>query len=1649
MKATEKTAFKRPVSGSASASHEKATTSTFQLELQPVGSFVELECSRGMGYGNLYASICESFLSSLYRASRSYSILAISMRKTASNNSATMGVSAQQQVFLILKADFAIEISLAGIEKLLGRGLSLKDAVKQLVQVERADGKENNDRGDSNGDEDEESEDQDDDEGDSDHGNEEVTRLDLFLTLLEFSQQNPDILKDITKDHDITTIRQAALSKFPAPSLSTKSLRAHLYAMEPTAAVIGLLKSGTLTLPDDKAMEVADALERLLGSSFDLLRMPVAQFCEDNLTQEDEKAIHQVRDLLCSVQRLAVIVKNPEDIGVLFTAGFTSAHSIIQKALPSFVALIKQHGGSVADPRNIYSHAASIDFHNEQVVSLVSQQYGHLDVRVLSTSRAGVAAGADFFAAPACYEIREPTEVDYEEAEDANLSPIDDDEQLSISVDPSSSREKNEAPQIAKEKKELADGLKPFTSGAISILSDVNMPEDPDSLSVLSPTAYLVDLLQMLKGVLEDKPTKNEAKERQVARNLLTRVLLRRPDIQRLQLSIANQDVEIPYIDLANEVMESTAWHFGYDSASALVQSHDMASTELEELNAREPQQINYSVYSELVCKQVAPLHQFPYNQAIESTRNLMKSFTLSRFDLLEAFCTEHAISNLGVSVDQAGKVMQRIKAAERLNLAMEDFILLTAQDFSGNTPSKITTAHALWGYSCERDMLDTSKDDGLYFVEEQLLPRAGVQFATLVEVIDSHFFNGQLVFNPHHAREEPSTEPPELALDLKSYRLCSKGSLTLTVNDCERLNLFLRLLKRSGWPIVELSESLLVFSSPLANKPRPQESKIHGDVLVNLAALADLSQLTGIGRRRLLSLWTEKDSSSLLSLLPLEFELARLGGIDEAFSKGLEDGQWAADESLTAHAAIVSIYLNMDFEDVTRLIAAQKVSDLLNWQSLGVLHRFSLLGKILKVSVDEYLRLSDENSLGLDKLLIGPVETLRFLKRWQSISKDASGESILKVFQPTDSSVERTKALGFLREAIGYFTMNKLWVDVATRPNNLAEVVGYTRVTKAITNLMVELIPGLSILTLKALSQYTEAVVRTVCEDVNMLSEIPCSKHLYIEGVLLASSSCNYTFVIEGSKNIGQCEVTFNGQKLALRERTGAGKLIFVSEPVMLDVGSWHSLKAKVDNSMLKLEPQGPSKSQVSFVSEAVVSRLGRTLRDVGISTWIITWKKLEKAEVEYFIPGEHGNYLSRLELLEQITIYNELKPRSRGLLSFLSNKDTEGLTSQITSLTTLPLKLIEELLEANYPKLEETQKRTLLTNLGGLRTLLDQANFMTRANLLKVPPQLLIDCAIGEVSSTIYSASDKLWSSVRSLTLSSEISKVAFKKANELHRTSRRDALIHYLLQQDHIQKANIKDADGLFEYFLIDVQMGPNQTTTRIVQAISSVQFYVERCLYNLENGISPSRLDKEQWSSYLGTYRKWEANRKVFLYPENYIDPTLRDNKTELFKELEVSMAQKQLDEGSLLQLIKNYIYGVHDLGSLQIESYYRETLNGGETRFHFFARTKSSPPKFYYRTMDYTVQKIIEPSWSPWEIIQVDIPIYEVDDLGNALDHSGSYLIPFVWKNEVHLVTPQLVLKPGETNGESALATVPQGPTGLSAPQGTKTWGRYW
>ncbi|KAK4451982.1 hypothetical protein QBC34DRAFT_294729 [Podospora aff. communis PSN243] len=241
-----------------------------------------------------------------------------------------------------------------------------------------------------------------------------------------------------------------------------------------------------------------------------------------------------------------------------------------------------------------------------------------------------------------------------------------------------------------------------------------------------------------------------------------------------------------------------------------------------------------------------------------------------------------------------------------------------------------------------------------------------------------------------------------------------------------------------------------------------------------------------------------------------------------------------------------------------------------------------------------------------------------------------------------------------------------------------------------------------------------------------------------------------------------------------------------------------------------------------------------------------------------------------------------------------------------------------------------------------------------------------------------------------------------------------SQRRALVNYLLHQNYIKKEGIHDADGLFGYFLIDVQMGAQLRTTRMKQAVSTVQLFAQRCILGLEKGISKTCLPRKKWE-WMQQFHLWEANRKLILYPENWIDPTLRDDKTELFKALESNLMQKDLSKATFGQAIKTYVSDLNNIAGLDIEAYLLEPRPDEADIFHFFGRTRSAPYQFFYRSL-----RIARPThksyWQPWVKIDLDIISVDKDWNGSSLTHPGAYLVPFLCGSRLLLFTPQITLQ---------------------------------
>jgi peptidoglycan hydrolase-like protein with peptidoglycan-binding domain len=219
---------------------------------------------------------------------------------------------------------------------------------------------------------------------------------------------------------------------------------------------------------------------------------------------------------------------------------------------------------------------------------------------------------------------------------------------------------------------------------------------------------------------------------------------------------------------------------------------------------------------------------------------------------------------------------------------------------------------------------------------------------------------------------------------------------------------------------------------------------------------------------------------------------------------------------------------------------------------------------------------------------------------------------------------------------------------------------------------------------------------------------------------------------------------------------------------------------------------------------------------------------------------------------------------------------------------------------------------------------------------------------------------------------------------------REAQRKALVSYLTP-----RMGVKDANGLYQKLLIDVEMSPCMRTSRIKQAISSVQLFIQRCQLNLVKPVAPQAIDSRQWK-WMQNYRVWEANRKVLLYPENWILPELRDDKTPFFKELESALLQDDVTDLNVERALLSYLEKLDqtarlDIVAMRVQDEF-EPQEKFRTVVHLFGRTPNPAHAYFYRR--YVVTRNGAASWTPWEAVPVDL--------------QGSLIAPVIFHRRLYL-----------------------------------------
>ena len=86
--------------------------------------------------------------------------------------------------------------------------------------------------------------------------------------------------------------------------------------------------------------------------------------------------------------------------------------------------------------------------------------------------------------------------------------------------------------------------------------------------------------------------------------------------------------------------------------------------------------------------------------------------------------------------------------------------------------------------------------------------------------------------------------------------------------------------------------------------------------------------------------------------------------------------------------------------------------------------------------------------------------------------------------------------------------------------------------------------------------------------------------------------------------------------------------------------------------------------------------------------------------------------------------------------------------------------------------------------------------------------------------------------------------------------------------------------------------------------------------------------------------------------MFVYPENYLVPAVRQSKTTLFKNTEEALQQSQITDGYIEEQYIKYLDYYMQLTQLKICGAY-ETVEDYLNVLYVFARTQKQPYTYYY------------------------------------------------------------------------------------------------
>lgn len=1061
--------------------------------------------------------------------------------------------------------------------------------------------------------------------------------------------------------------------------------------------------------------------------------------------------------------------------------------------------------------------------------------------------------------------------------------------------------------------------------------------------SVFSPTAYLVDLLQFLGPK---------------ARGSL---LARRADLAHIPLTCENTNTTIPYIDLVNEILESRV----ANGPTGDLPAYDTEGATAEELRAM-PQHVLHGAYDTL-AQAVYPM-TLPFHRPLAVTRSYLGHLGVAREELLALFRS-------GVDAWDATRV------AESLGMSPHEYQVITS------TVPNPPPLHEYYGNALEPA---TWKDE--IAKAPVFLRQTGLVFTDLVDVVKTWFVN-----------RNQSVPALRIALDAPGECDIEGTTITHLADDgdvaLDRIHRFLRLWRRVGWTIADLDRALFALEA----------GELDAVALRKVAQLRRLMSDLDLPLAEALALWapidTWGDHAHYLKLFRsravARLEDSEAFALTYPFTNDPADPAAAPDPEIKhptlpfeltvttnplggdPHTAVVLAALRITETDLDLIrghagIAPDAPIDL---ALLSTLYRYTVLARRLRLRIADLVSLL--HLTGLTPFELGdPAGTLAFA-----------------------AAVDRVKQAGMKIEVLDYLYRHAVRPTRGPVPAEEKVTATLTAITDGLHALQEQLDSlagaddptGENLRAILGLAFPPEVVAPTLAIVLGEATGMPADPPAFLAQHIAdfadtqeAVAALLHPLPLTDQQRLDN--IAWMRQRLLpwLRRILARGVVVTaladalgLRPPLVRSLIETH-LQARVTASgyaiddflaLASMPPAQGHRDGYELLHKAALLVDGLDLTDQQVVHLLahpdrfagFTFDGLPLTLADPIAAA--AQFASWQRVADLTALQAELPEGARTLVDLFDTAVPQGEQAVPYLLGTL----------AEVTGWDPTQLAGLAASLAvtepDLRSeaqLLVLRDCLAVARRVGVAVEVLFDWAVTEPDV------DRAKAVVQTVKARYEHERwlEVARRLNDGLREPQRSALVDFLVPRMH--DLGVNDANQLLEYFLVDPGMQSCMLTSRIRLALSSVQLFVQRCLLNLEPGVDPSDIDGDRWAEN-SLYRVWEANRKVCLYPENWILPELLVGKSPFLRQLETELLQNELTDENVEQAYLNYLRRLDEVAHLDVQAMHWEQEYQGwlikyldVDRLHVVARTSTRPYRYFYRRFENHRE------WTPWEPVDLDI-----------------------------------------------------------------------